>query len=278
MSNPRVPQEISDYVIDFLCNEHETLRQCCLVSKSWVSRVRKHLFVHVRFGDGDYPRWSEMFPDPTNSPACHTRTMTVEGALKGIEEGNWIRGFSRVERLYMPLEDDAVRGSFIPFHELSSSLKSLHVSYTIPHIQVINLILSLPFLEDITLVGYEKSTEEGWPGEPLTVVPLLTTHTLTGTLELLILDGMGGTSRILSGLIGGLRFKKLILSGDCVGGFRSMMELVMACSGTLECIDIMSSVEGDINSFLPQAGHFTQTSIHRHGDTWPNRPLQSDKP
>ena len=36
MSVLDLPQEILDYATDFLYDERETLKQCCLVSKSWV--------------------------------------------------------------------------------------------------------------------------------------------------------------------------------------------------------------------------------------------------
>ncbi|KAF9642961.1 hypothetical protein BDM02DRAFT_3104213, partial [Thelephora ganbajun] len=52
MSNPHkphLPPEILDYIVDFLYNEPETLKQCCLVSKSWVPRTRKHLFADINF-------------------------------------------------------------------------------------------------------------------------------------------------------------------------------------------------------------------------------------
>ncbi|KAF9645264.1 hypothetical protein BDM02DRAFT_3073690, partial [Thelephora ganbajun] len=52
MSSPHqshLPPEILDYIVDLLHDEPETLKQCCLVSKSWVSRTRKHLFANVEF-------------------------------------------------------------------------------------------------------------------------------------------------------------------------------------------------------------------------------------
>ncbi|KAF9644814.1 hypothetical protein BDM02DRAFT_3067122, partial [Thelephora ganbajun] len=52
MSNPyqvHLPPEILDCIVDFLRDQPETLKQCCLVSKSWVSRARSHLFTNVEF-------------------------------------------------------------------------------------------------------------------------------------------------------------------------------------------------------------------------------------
>jgi hypothetical protein len=103
---PRFPPEIPDYIVDILHDkdERETLKQCCLVSKSWVPRARKHLFAAIKFkGFGYFERWKEMFPDPTDSPACYARSLSFV-SKKGIpdvaeEDRDWIREFCNVVRL-----------------------------------------------------------------------------------------------------------------------------------------------------------------------------------
>ncbi|KAF9644347.1 hypothetical protein BDM02DRAFT_3103092, partial [Thelephora ganbajun] len=47
--HPYLPPETLDYIVDFLHDNRETLEQCCLVSKSWVPRARKHLFADIKF-------------------------------------------------------------------------------------------------------------------------------------------------------------------------------------------------------------------------------------
>ena len=44
-----LPPEILDLIIDHLHDEPATLKTCCVVSKSWVPRTRKHLFALVEF-------------------------------------------------------------------------------------------------------------------------------------------------------------------------------------------------------------------------------------
>ncbi|KAF9647951.1 hypothetical protein BDM02DRAFT_3065508, partial [Thelephora ganbajun] len=44
-----LPQEILDLIIDHLRDEPDMLKICCIVSKPWVQRTRKHLFVHIKF-------------------------------------------------------------------------------------------------------------------------------------------------------------------------------------------------------------------------------------
>ena len=100
MSNRRrLPQEVRDHIVDRFHDDPETLKRCCLVSKSWVPRTQKHLFSTVNFKSAYYPKWQKVFPDPKDSPARHTRTLTVDSALGSAEEIRWIQSFSRVERL-----------------------------------------------------------------------------------------------------------------------------------------------------------------------------------
>ena len=101
----RFPPEISDCIIDLLHEEREVLKQCCLVSKSWVSRTRKHLFSSVEFScSAGIDMWKKAFPDPANSPAHYTRSLSfacVEGVTTtaDAEEASWIRAFSKVAQL-----------------------------------------------------------------------------------------------------------------------------------------------------------------------------------
>jgi hypothetical protein len=82
----------------------ETLQRCCLVSKSWVPCTRKHLFREIRIVSAADPEaWKKAFPDPVNSPACYTHSLTVGStqviAITGTEWGGWIRAFCNVVRL-----------------------------------------------------------------------------------------------------------------------------------------------------------------------------------
>ena len=78
MSDPSLPPEVTDYIIDLLHDEPDVLKQCCLVSKSWVSRSRKYRFHRVRFTtDADLKNWKGMFPDPVGSPGNLTHSLWV---------------------------------------------------------------------------------------------------------------------------------------------------------------------------------------------------------
>jgi hypothetical protein len=78
MSNPRLPAETLDRMVDYLHDTRDALRNCCLVSKSWVPRTRRHLFADIKFyTTKSLQSWKNVFPDPANSPARYTKTLTV---------------------------------------------------------------------------------------------------------------------------------------------------------------------------------------------------------
>ncbi|KAF9644820.1 hypothetical protein BDM02DRAFT_3121298 [Thelephora ganbajun] len=247
MSNPyqvHLPPEILDYIVDFLRDQPETLKQCCLVSKSWVSRTRKHLFANIEFPIADdLETWKEIFIDPSGSPAHHTRTLRIDcvGAVKeeDAEEDGWIPTFSCVTRLWLVLDRDSVSRynhaiSSTPLHKFSSSLKSLRVSASVlPYSWVWNLVRSLSLLEDLALIG--PDSYEQWDSQPAAYPSV--SPAFTGTLEL-DLFAMEGITRRLLDLPNGLHFRKFTFSWRRKDDIRWMEELMVACSDTLESLDV----------------------------------------
>ena len=73
-----LPPELLDIIVDHLRNQPATLKVCCIVSISWVSRTRMYLFACIRFRPPkrSVELWKQSFPNPSNSLAHHTRTMT----------------------------------------------------------------------------------------------------------------------------------------------------------------------------------------------------------
>lgn len=268
MSNcPRLPQEILDQIIDLLQDKPETLNHCCLVSKSWVPRTRKYLFARVEIiREWDLHKWEANFPDPMESPAYHTHTLTVDGAFGAAGKDSWIYAFPRVERLfvtcgYLGLD---IGNSLLPFGILAPSLKSLHVNSIVgtPHSQISGLIQSLPLLEDLALQGVDLTiTNQGSDGPlPAIISPSLS---LAGTLNL-YLEDMERSLHLLLDLPGGLRFRKLALDSWCnEKHFPLVGQLVAACSSTLECLDIACKVDGALNFISSFDQTFTRTFTPR---------------
>src|ERR1700753_1806594 len=180
MSSPRLPPEILDYIIDFLSDDSETLKQCCLVSKPWVPCARTHIFARISFDDGDHFKWRKTFPDPTNSPACHVHTLTINCNLVDAEE-SWLQAFSCVERLVISKGGSSFLNDLTRLRSLSPSVKSLYISFRIPHPHFHILFCSLPLLEDLILDGRGTiSDQHGWD-EPTGTIPPSTSPPLTGT-------------------------------------------------------------------------------------------------
>ena len=170
MSNPHLPAEILDHAVNFLHNEKSALRDCCLLSKSWIPHTRKHLFAHIKFEtETELQVWKETFPDPSTSPAHHAQTLSI-GCTDAVtaadaESGGWITGFSRVVHFEVvdPADgspDTYTMTSFLPFHGFSPVVKSLRVDFaTLPLSQIFNLILSFPLLNDLSVIASEASAD-----------------------------------------------------------------------------------------------------------------------
>ena len=263
-SLPDLPPETLDSIIDFLYDEPETLRQCCLVSKSWVPRTRKHLFAVIELSTRGYiEAWKKTFQNPYNSPAYHTRILTI-GCSRAIATADgtqcgWIPTFSRLVRLEVanllsPTCHFGLRVDLAPFHKVPSTLKSLAVtSFPFPLSQFFDLIGSLPLLEDLTLIGSQADLDDSGPDGPHTVVPSSTSPTFTGILELRMYGGVASTAHRLLNLPNGLHFRKFKFLCDEWGDLRYVAQLVTGCSGTLECLDITCPWEGVVH--FGQVGH-----------------------
>ena len=224
MSNPCLPAEILDHIVDLLHDTEGALRNCCLVSQSWIPRTRNQLFADIGFFAAENLRsWKDTFPDPSTSPARYTRTLSI-GCPQVItaadaEEGGWIRTFSRVVHLWVGGGDDWTGFDesaipLAPFHGFSPVIKSLRlVCVTVPPLQIVNLILSLPLLEDLTVVTLKVLIDsDGVPDGLPTVVHPSSTPTFTGSLVLYLEGGMNPITHRLLSLPSSLHFRKLSLT------------------------------------------------------------------
>ena len=230
-----LPPEILDLVVNDLHDEPTTLRSCCIV-KSWILRARKHLFARIEFHakKSHVERWKKTFPDPSNSPAHHTRSLSILGltvvTTADTDLGGWIRTFRKVTHLRLEcLSWEDRQASLIPFHGLSPDIRSLRMTSTV--FEVFDLVCSFPLLEDLALfllVARGSSTK--W-------APPLTSPKLTGSLDVGAMGGIHFAIPRLLDLPGGLRFEKITL--QCLNGdFESTTELVSRCSDTLESLTV----------------------------------------
>ena len=247
--DPHLPVEMLNLIIDHLHDTTHALRNCCLISKSWVPRARNHLFADIKFPTTNILRsWKDMFPDPSISPAHYAKTLSVGNlriaTVTDVEAGGWIKGFSRIIHLRLGRLDfgDWSVISLIPFHGLSPVIKSLHI--TVPHPPsscIFDLILSFPLLEDLVVAVDRMLVENGnGPGEvemPPAAQPL-SPPTFTGSLDLYLEGGMKPFAHCLLSLSGGIHFQKLALTWLHEEDPLMTTRLVEECSHALESLNI----------------------------------------
>ena len=250
MSNPHLPPEILDHTVDLLHDDQDALKQCCLVSKSWIPRAREHLFAAIRLrAERHLGSWKKTFPDPSTSPARYTKTLIIHCAhvvtAADADAGGWVRDFSRLVRLEMDAEAIMMYSpepviSLAPFHGFSRTVKSLLVnSAIIPPSQIFNFILSFSLLEDLTVIRHGTSVYDGGSSDgPSTVAHPLNPPAFTGSLNLSLTEGMGHIASKLLSLPGGIHFRSLTLMRHCKEDLPLTMMLVAECSRTLESLDI----------------------------------------
>ena len=110
MTRRHLPQEIVDHIVDLLRDDPETLKQCCLASKSWVSQVQPHLFHEIRFKWSEsLEAWKGAFPDPANSPVYHARSLVVFSIDITAGDVGQFRSYYAVRLCVTPCQID-VRG------------------------------------------------------------------------------------------------------------------------------------------------------------------------
>ena len=283
MSNPRLPPEILDHIVDDLRSTKAALRNCCLVSKSWVPRTRKHLFASVKFlSVRGLKSWKEKFPDPSSSPTRYTKALHIGSSVimaGGAEVGDWIRGFPHVGHLAMGSRDLLIEEphAFVPFHGLSPAIKSLRVAFAaIPFPQFFNLILSFPLLEDLVVTASCRGSADSAYGfdEPTATAQPSSPPTFTGSLQLNLKEGKELFTRGLLSLPGGVHFRKLRLTWAREQDLPLIMELVKGCSHTLESLDISDFFGTSIQYLRPPR---LLTSFPRCVETKFDQPLESDK-
>ena len=236
-----------DHIVDHLHDTRGALRNCCLVSKSWVPRARKHLFASVSFRTVKRLKlWKKKFPDPLTSPAGYAKALSINYPRK-VTADSWIRGFSGVERLVvscgLDLSFHKSATPLVPFHGFSPIMKSLRIVISgLPPSQILNLALSFPLLEDLAVIIRDKmpagNNDGSEEGEMPTATRLPTLPMFTGSLELSLKKEMEPITRRLLSLPGGIHFRRLNLTCFSEGDILLATALVEECSHTLESLDI----------------------------------------
>ena len=257
---PNIPPEVLDHTVDFLHDDQEALKKCCIASKSWIPRTRTHLFARIELRSAvKLELWKRMFPDNSNSPAHHTHTLLLRcpevATAADAGDDSWIHAFSRVTQLLVQAYPTNLKGlevSLIPFRRFSPILKSLCLySSSLQNSQIFDLISTLPHLEDLALtVNGIRDDASNFDAPPAVGQP---SPAFTGTLHLAISGKIEPIVRWLLGLPDGLHFRKLVLSRLDGEDLQSATALVAGCLYTLECL-VVTYQPGSAFILLP---HFT---------------------
>ena len=110
-ASARQPETL-DLIIDDLHDQRAALLACGVISKPWIPRIRKRIFAHVEFGNPESPveSWIKTFPDPPNSPAHYTHSLTIIGTRlaigTGTDVGHRIRAFHNIIHLRVDTRGD----------------------------------------------------------------------------------------------------------------------------------------------------------------------------
>ena len=247
MSNPYLPPEILDYIVDLLHDNPDSLKQCCLVSKSWISRTRKHLFAEVSINAEQHlESWKTMFPDPSTSPGYFAKSLHV-GCARAVtaadgEPGGWLTGFSHivhlgVETQEMYFGDSLV--SLVPFHGFSPVIKSLRLrSPSLPPSLVFDFVLSSSLLEDLSVTCHGTQPANDGDGSDGPSTQPSNPPLFTGSLKLFLLSGMKPIASRLLSMPGGIHFRKFTLECHHKEDLLLAVALVRECSHTLKSLKV----------------------------------------
>ena len=252
MSSRHLPAELLDRIVDLLYDSRNTLKQCSLVSKSWIPRARKRLFAEIKFSTMEsLQSWATAFPDPSTSPACYTRILLVGRPLETVaadaEEWGWIQTFTRAQVLDLSTNftnRSPPPISLLPFYGFSPSLKTLRLAFRVfPSSQVFGLIPSFPLLDDLRVVAWWIASNEDSNNQETAVQPLVSPP-FTGFLELDLNTGLDFVASWLLSLPGGLHFRSLHLTFNRQSNSVPATALVEGCSSTLEFLEIDCKISG----------------------------------
>jgi hypothetical protein len=248
MSNPYLLPELLDLIADLLHDKEDALKNCCLVSKSWIPRTRQHLFANVEFRTAkDLQSWKDTFPDPSTSPAYYTRTLSItfcpDATTVGMGLGGWITTFSRVARFEMGTHSKPAN-FLVPFRGFSPALKSLHLVFkSLPSPRISNFVHSFPLLEELCMTTDDVFGLFGIDRKS-TVVQSSNLPPFTGALKLSLKSGMDPIASWLLSFPKGPHFRKLCFAWHYRKDASSMTALVERCSPTLEILRIDSEIFG----------------------------------
>ena len=272
---PGIPHEILDEILDILAADLDWrdrgdlprfLRSCSLVSKSWVSPCRRHLFRSITFDEEKMEKWLKTFPVPEKSPAYHVRELRLRLTAGDYHPGEFfgrVRWFTHLKTMAVS-EEGAYNWLEIPsFVELPQSITSLAIEgHGVGPVQMRDLMAQLPNLEDLSLFG---AVEEG--GAPPPELGKVLKATFSGRLYLHA-SGIDGIVDMLLEVPTGLHFTKISILDERECRFL-VVRLAETCRETLveliydDLTNGKSSPSPSSSLFQCRCGFADTSALHR---------------
>jgi hypothetical protein len=134
MPNPYLPAELLDHVVDLLHDTEDALRSCCLVSKSWIPRTRRHLFADIEFYTAEtcnHGKTRFQILPPLLRVTPHICSLDSPWVLRPQMQKRVV-GFPPFLALCpfrSGIAAETANESLAPFHGFSPALKSLRLTY-----------------------------------------------------------------------------------------------------------------------------------------------------
>ena len=183
MSNPHLPPELLDLIVDLLHDTGDALESCCPVFKSWIPRTRKHLFSHIEFpphqdyGPGKR-RFQIVSPPPRATPSL-SRFAVLRLSRRQMQREE--AGFQRFLISFASrCISQWLMATSISYHSsdsrLSSNLSLLHIWPLRPHafsISSTRFLFSRTFLCPPAIVPRSLKTATTWSWSSPRALPCL---------------------------------------------------------------------------------------------------------
>ena len=166
----KLPRELTDYIIDFLYDDFEALRQASLVSRAWLECSRYHLFETL---STRHPKLMELGQTDLATPCKYVRKLILvwisDPAEASLMLGNFresnIRTLVIVSRRAYQIDQSSIRQGFSTFP--CAGITSLEFLCLFCQTQIFLTVTSLlPNIDNLTIAVYQwNQWNEGEPSE-----------------------------------------------------------------------------------------------------------------
>ena len=163
----QVPAELIDIIISSI-DDKDSLKSCSLVARSWVPCSRLHLFRSVQLFGGTLPSFFELLYDQHSTIRCAVERIRLSGIIRKSREFGWSKwvcdGFAELAPL-LPRLSRLELHNLLGFQQFTgpdilglsfgmtplARLDLYSVKFA-SFMQVSNLILAFPTLEDLSIM------------------------------------------------------------------------------------------------------------------------------